>query len=88
MKSIQYPIRSIPQPVDKKLRQAAQDSGKSFNSVVVEALQKVTNTSNQQNFHDRLDKYFGTGIHDNKSFDEAMELLNNQPNNMDDNFSL
>jgi pyrroline-5-carboxylate reductase len=38
MKTIQYTIRSIPEPVDHYLRKRARQSGKSLNQIIVEEL--------------------------------------------------
>lgn len=38
MKTIQYTIRSIPEPVDSYLRKRARQSGKSLNQIIIEEL--------------------------------------------------
>lgn len=83
MSNIQYTIRSIPEPVDRFLRNDAKKSGKSLNRVIVEALEKATGTSQTvQRFND-LDHLFGRGIGDRKAFDEAMEWQDSLPVDMD-----
>ena len=84
----QYTIRSIPEPVDNVLRKQALKTGKSFNSVVVEALQKATGVSKDKISHTDLDSLIGIGISDKKSFDTAMCELEENSSQMDSNFSL
>jgi len=38
MKTVQYTIRSIPEPVDNYLRKRARQSGKSLNQVIIDEL--------------------------------------------------
>lgn len=84
----QYTIRSIPEPVDRILRSQAKKSGKSFNSVVVEALQRATGVSEDKASYTDLDDLIGVGIADKNSFKQAMCELKDNPSQMDDNFSL
>ncbi len=84
MKSIQYTIRSIPEPVDKILRKKAQSSGKSFNSVVVEALERVTGTDGSNKNYNDLDKFIGVGVQDEKSFDQAIDWLDSLPSELNE----
>ena len=84
MKSIQYSIRSIPEPVDKILRKKADSTGKSFNSVVVEALEKVTGADGASSSYSDLDKFIGAGVHDENSFIQATDWLDSLPNELDE----
>lgn len=81
--SKQYTIRSIPAPVDTVLKQMAEKSGKSFNSVVVEALERATGVTSAVNIYTDLDDLIGIGIADEQSFDEAIGLLDKLPNDLD-----
>jgi hypothetical protein len=44
MHTIQYTIRSIPEPVDRYLRKRARQSGKSLNQVVIDELSEKVAT--------------------------------------------
>ncbi len=68
MKSIQYTIRSIPEPLDRILRQRAEREHKSLNTVVLEAA--VKDEAEPKTYHD-LDHLIGTWVED-PEFDEAM----------------
>lgn len=83
MNSIQYTIRNIPEPVDKILRQKAHEQGKSFNKTVVETLEQAT--VKPKTVAEDLDWFIGKNDL-GKGFDEAIERLNNFPNDLDDNF--
>ena len=78
----QYTIRSIPEPVDNILRKAARSSGKSFNTVVVEALERATGVDSSRTYDD-LDSLIGVGIADSESFDASMKWMDNLPSTMD-----
>ncbi len=61
MKTIQYTIRNIPQPVNRYLRKKAQLSGKSLNQVVIEELsEKVAPPA--ASVGTALDWFIGSGI--------------------------
>ena len=88
MKSIQYTIRSIPEPVDKALRAHAKKTGQSFNATVVDALKKATNTQEgTKKVYTDLDWFIGLGIQDSQSFDEAIEWLDSLPHDLNENFN-
>lgn len=61
MKSIQYTVRNIPEPVDRTLRMRAKKQGKSFNQTVVEALKQATGVSKKPIVYHNLDWFFGSG---------------------------
>lgn len=63
MKSIQYTIRSIPEPVDRYLRKRAQQSGKSLNQIIIEELsEKVASPTAPT--EEALSWFIGSGIDD------------------------
>lgn len=84
----QYTIRSIPEPVDRVLKNQAKKSGKSFNSVVVDALKKATGVTENKTSYTDLDSLVGVGIADKTSFDQAMCDLDATNSQMDSDFSL
>lgn len=84
----QYTIRSIPAPVDLVLKNQAKRTGKSFNSTVVEALERATGVSSASNVYTDLDDLIGIGIADQEAFDTAMRELKDNSSHMDTNFSL
>ena len=60
MKTKQYTIRNIPEPVDRYLRKRAKLSNKSLNQVVIEELS--THVGNgQKNIIESLDWFIGSG---------------------------
>src|SRR5471030_441227 len=71
MNHTQYTIRSIPPKVDTALRRRAQQTGRSLNEVVVEALAKGAGVTPDETFTD-LDWFIGNNSLD-ASFDESME---------------
>jgi hypothetical protein len=74
MKSIQYTIRSVPEALDRVLRQRAEREQKSLNTVVLEALEEaVKNEAEPKTYHD-LDHLIGTWVED-PAFDEMMEMF-------------
>lgn len=82
MKSIQYTIRNIPEPVDKALRQQARKQGQSFNETVVKALKKATGSTNKSvAFHD-LDWFIGAGKTTNQER-AAQKWLDSLPKDLD-----
>lgn len=70
---IQYTIRQIPAPVDKRLRQKAKEEGMSLNQIVVEALMRQTGISDKATIYHDLDDLAGTWEEDSH-FDEAIQL--------------
>ncbi len=84
----QYTIRSIPEPVDKVLKSQAKKSGKSFNAVVVEALQRATGVSEDKITYNDLNDLIGVGIADKASFEQAMCDLDASNSHMDSSFSI
>lgn len=84
----QYTIRSIPEPVDRVLKNQAKKSGKSFNSVVVDALKKATGVTENKITYTDLDSLVGVGIADKISFDQAMCDLDSSNSHMDSSFSV
>jgi hypothetical protein len=70
----QYTIRSIPERVDRALRQKARQERKSLNQVALEALAAGTGVADTAiEYHD-LDALAGTWIED-KAFDGALTAL-------------
>lgn len=63
MKSIQYTIRSIPEPVDRYLRKRARQSGKSLNQVILEELSEKVASPNETS-EKALAWFIGSGIDD------------------------
>ena len=61
MKTIQYTIRNIPEPVNRYLRKKVHLSGKSLNQVIIEELsEKVAPSS--ASVETTLDWFIGSGI--------------------------
>jgi plasmid stability protein len=85
MSSKQYTIRSIPEPVDKALRQRARKSGQSFNATVLEALKRGTGVDGHKNTYSDLDHLIGVGIKDEQAFCEAIDWLDSLPSDMQEN---
>ena len=61
MKTKQYTIRNIPEPVDRYLRKRAKLSGQSLNQVVIEELTERAGT-NKKNLLEELDWFIGSGM--------------------------
>lgn len=82
MKSIQYTIRNVPEPVDRLLRQQAKKRGQSFNKTLVTTLKQATGyTEPAKVFHD-LDWFIGGKTIDKKSFDKSQAWLDSLPNEL------
>ncbi len=64
MKSIQYTLRNIPEPIDRYLRKRAKISGKSLNSVIIEELSDKVGVQSD-NLVDSLDWFIGANVIDN-----------------------
>ncbi len=63
MKTIQYTVRNIPEPVNRYLRKKSRLSGKSLNQVIIEELSaKVEEPT--QSLADSLSWFIGSGIDD------------------------
>lgn len=79
---MQYTIRNISPKVDKALRDKARKSGKSLNEVARAALAREAGVSEEPRVYDDLDWFIGSGTY-GKEWDEAMEWLDNLPNDLD-----
>jgi len=64
MKSIQYTIRNIPEPIDRYLRKRAKMSGQSLNHVIIEELSDKAGVQSD-NLVDSLDWFIGANVIDN-----------------------
>ena len=60
MKTKQYTIRNIPEPVDRYLRKRAKLSGQSLNQVVIEELSEKAGVG-RQGLLESLDWFIGNG---------------------------
>ena len=63
MKTHQYTIRNIPDPVDCYLRKRAQQSGKSLNQIVIEELSEKVSAPTES-MANALSWFIGSGIDD------------------------
>lgn len=73
-KPTQYTIRGIPERLDHKLRETADQHGFSINAAAVAALSKGLGlTDMPAEYHD-LDNLIGTWVHD-KDFDNALNEM-------------
>ncbi len=72
MNKIQYTIRNIPVPVDQVIRKRAAQSGKSFNSTVLEMLTLQTFGTLKPKTDDNFEWLFNKNTLDG-SFDEAQK---------------
>lgn len=70
---IQYTIRQIPLPLDKKLRRRAKEAGTSLNQVVLEALKHQAGFIDEPMIYHDLDTLAGTW-EDDAAFDEAIRI--------------
>ena len=61
MKSLQYTIRNIPEPVDQYLRKRARLSGQSLNQVVIDELSEKAGIGSES-ILDSLDWFIGSGM--------------------------
>lgn len=78
MKSIQYTIRNIPEPVDKALKQIAKENDTSFNQTVIDTLSRATGaTSTTAN--GSLDWFIGSECTDDQGFLDAQKWLDSLP---------
>jgi hypothetical protein len=80
MDSIQYTIRGVPPKLDAELRREARTSGKTLNSLVVEALEQAKLPSPDA-VYDDLDWFIGSTPDDGGDFDAALAWLNDLPTN-------
>lgn len=65
MKTKQYTIRNIPEPVDRYLRKRAKLSGKSLNQVIIEELSERAGISDaSKSLIDSLNWFIGGGAMD------------------------
>lgn len=63
MKTIQYTIRNVPEPVNRYLRKKSRLSGKSLNQVIVDELSEKVAVPTA-NVGTALDWFIGSGIDD------------------------
>ena len=83
MKSRQYTIRNIPEPVDAYLRRRSKLSGKSLNEIVIEELSDKVNKSSV-GLVEGLSWFIGSGIDDQTlgsiqdEDKEQKQLINNK----------
>ena len=63
MKTIQYTIRNIPEPVNRYLRKRSRLSGKSLNQVIIDELSEKV-AAPAANVGTALDWFIGSGIDD------------------------
>jgi hypothetical protein len=74
MKTKQYTIRNVPEPVDRLVRQQAKKTHKSLNAVLLAALERGVGVANEPvEYHD-LDELAGSWVAD-PDFDAAMEAF-------------
>lgn len=71
MKTKQYTIRNIPEPVDRYLRKRAKLSGQSLNQVVINELSEKAGVG-KQSLVESLDWFIGSGSIDKATL-EALE---------------
>lgn len=69
--STQYTIRSVPEAVDRAVRQRAKQESKSLNAVVVEAIARGLELDAKPAVHTDLDDLIGTWQEDSE-FDRAV----------------
>ncbi len=62
MKTLQYTIRNIPEPVDRYLRKRAQLSGKSLNQVIIDELSDKAGIKPGQSLVESLSWFIGSGM--------------------------
>lgn len=68
---MQYTIRSVPEPLDRAVRDRAGREGKSINAVVIEALARGLDQQSASAHHTDLDHLIGTWQED-PAFDQAV----------------
>lgn len=61
MKSIQYTIRGIPEPVDRYFRKLAELRGKSLNQVIVDEMSDKAGINKGRSLYKSLDWFIGSG---------------------------
>ena len=74
MKSIQYTIRGVPEPLDERLRRNAVREGASLNEAVLAALRRGVGEEGAPVRYDDLDHLAGTWIKD-PEFDRAIASM-------------
>ncbi len=74
MRTIQYTIRNIPEPVDRVIRKRSKQSGKSFNQTVVDLLSLQTFGTTELPKDSNFEWLYNKNTLD-ASFDEAIENL-------------
>jgi len=67
----QYTVRSVPEDVDRQLRERAKKEGKSLNEIVLAALALAAGHGNGKIVYHDLDEFIGTWVED-PAFDEAI----------------
>jgi len=65
------------------LRQKAKHTGKSLNTVSLEALKRGVGLTEESVSYTDLDDLYGAKIADSESFDKAMSWLDSLPNEID-----
>jgi hypothetical protein len=71
MRSIQYTVRGISEQLDAELRKEARATGRSLNTVVVEALEQAKVPAGQ--VHDDLDWFVGSAPPESRAQQEASQ---------------
>ena len=74
MKTTQYTIRNVPEPVDRAIRQKAEKSRKSLNAVLLDILKGGAGMAEQPVEHHDLDELIGSWVPD-PEFDAAMKAF-------------
>ncbi|WP_437225693.1 hypothetical protein SH661x_004186 [Planctomicrobium sp. SH661] len=69
---MQYTIRSVPEHVDRALREKAELEKKSLNTILLEALEQAAHQPERPVIHHDLDFLIGSWV-DDPEFDEAMK---------------
>ena len=82
MKSIQYTIRNVPEPVDRLLRQQAKKRGLSFNQTLVTTLKQATGYSEPAKVYHDLDWFIGSGETSKQEY-ESQKWLDSLPMDLD-----
>ena len=67
----QYTIRNIPEALDRNLREKAERSGESLNSVLLNALKRGAGLEGPETEYRDLDDLAGTWVRDDE-FDDAL----------------
>ena len=74
MKSMQYTIRQVPEPIDRLIRQQVKKSRKSLNGVLLSILERGVGATNEPVLYHDLDELAGTWVAD-PEFDAAIETF-------------